>query len=72
MTILEIVAVLVAAALGWASGALKAHLHSLRRPPSSLGSDCRPGLAVLAEPAQPREAPRNEQKPHAARQRPFA
>lgn len=68
MTI-EVVALLVGAALGWASGALKAQLHSLHGPPGSLGSGCRSGLAALAEPAQPHDAPRNEKKPHAARQR---
>ena len=39
MTILDVLAFLVGAALGWASGTLKAHLHSLRRPTASL----RPG-----------------------------
>ena len=74
MTILEMVAALVGAALGWASGTLKAQLHSLRRPPSSLGSggECHPGLAAPTAAPRPREAPRNEPRPHAARLALFA
>ena len=52
MTILEAVALLVGAALGLASGALKAHLHSLRRPQCSLraGSDGQGDHAMATEP----------------------
>lgn len=68
MTIVEVVAILVGAALGWASGALKAQLHSLRGPQGSLGSggDCRRGFTAPAAPR--RDAPENEQQPHATRQ----
>jgi hypothetical protein len=38
MTMLEVVAALAGAALGWSAGALKAQLHSLRRPQRSPGS----------------------------------
>jgi len=74
MTILEVVVLLVGAALGWASGALKAQLHSLRRPQSSLGpgGECHRGLATAAAPQPPRGGPGNEQQPHAARQALFA
>jgi hypothetical protein len=39
MTMADVLALLVGAALGWASGALKAHLHSLRRPQAPCGRE---------------------------------
>ncbi len=74
MTILEVVAILVGAALGWVSGTLKAHLHSLRRPQSSVGADdeSHPDLAAPPGPQQPRGGRATEHQPHAARQAQFA
>ncbi len=37
MTMPDLLALLAGAALGWVSGAWLAQLHSLRRPPASLG-----------------------------------
>jgi hypothetical protein len=58
MTMLDVFALLAGAALGWASGSLKAHLHCLRRPQASLraGGSCHPDLVTL--PAPGRDQPR--------------
>lgn len=74
MTILEVVAILVGAVLGWASGALKTQLHSMRRPRSSLGSggECHRDLGAGDAPQRPRGAPGHLHQPHAARQALFA
>ena len=51
----NVLALLLGATLGWASGALKAHLHSLRRPQAFLraGGECRLDLPVLPAPVRP-------------------
>lgn len=70
MTILEVVAILVGAVLGWASGALKAHLHSLRRPQgsASAGDESHPDVAAQPDPRRPGGGRATEHQPHAARQ----
>ena len=54
MTMLDVLALLAGAALGWASGSLKAHLHCLRRPRASLraGGSGYPDFATLPAPVR--------------------
>jgi hypothetical protein len=67
MTMLDVLALLVGAALGSASSALKAHLHSLRRPPASLraGGECHRGVPALPAPVQLPRGPGRQDRPGA-------
>jgi hypothetical protein len=67
VTTLDVLAILVGAALGRGSGALKAQLHSLRRPQASLraGDECRPGLAALKALVPPPGASEAQDRPGA-------
>lgn len=74
MTVVEVVAILTGTVLGWASGTLKAHLHSLRRPQGSAGAgdESHPDVAASPDPRRPGGGRASEHQPHAAGQALFA
>jgi hypothetical protein len=54
MTAVEILAAMLGAALGWATGSVKAWLHRLRRPPDSRSDGARHGQdAALSTAPEP-------------------